>query len=231
MMLGIREDIIDQAMDVCYERYMEQQKFAFTAHCAAEAWLQIIDWYYFRHDPGEESSAYPPADIPNRELSWIPDDIPEPSPKDTWCRHDLEVGEAQEEACYCSCSSSDMVVGIQKDEEGRIGETKEDEESCACDSNIAESSPCECSLEKSKDGEAEASSSNSNYPNTSVRKMDSSPHGPVSSECGGGDSSSGTKPTRTKNIFSRSTLGRSKQTLPPISAVRPTQISSKTRRK
>ncbi|RVE42709.1 hypothetical protein evm_012646 [Chilo suppressalis] len=91
--LELREDIIEDAMAVVYERYMEKQNALFTVHCAAEAWLKLIDWHFYRHDPGEDPSAYPPCFIPKRAESWAADEMPAPSPKDTWCHHDLNVVE------------------------------------------------------------------------------------------------------------------------------------------
>lgn len=93
MIFDLREEIIEKSLEICYERYMEIQNVKFTVHCASQAWLKLIDWNFFRHDPGEDPTAYPPSYIPNRIKSWTPDNIPDPSPKDTWARHDLEVVE------------------------------------------------------------------------------------------------------------------------------------------
>ncbi|XP_060804702.1 uncharacterized protein LOC106137186 isoform X2 [Amyelois transitella] len=93
MIFEIREDIIEEAMNICYSKYMERQTAEFTVHCAAAAWLKLINWEFYRHDPGEDPSAYPPCYIPKRLESWIPDDLPEPSPKDSWCKQDLIVVE------------------------------------------------------------------------------------------------------------------------------------------
>ncbi|KAL0870850.1 hypothetical protein ABMA27_004694 [Loxostege sticticalis] len=87
----VREDIVEEALRIGYERYMDKQNALFTAHCAAQAWLKLIDWHYYRHDPGEDPSAYPACFIPKRLESWIPDELPDPSPKDTWCKQELNV--------------------------------------------------------------------------------------------------------------------------------------------
>ncbi|XP_028178527.1 uncharacterized protein LOC135078411 isoform X2 [Ostrinia nubilalis] len=89
----IREDIVEEALRVGYERYMDRQNALFTAHCAAQAWLKLIDWHFYRHDPGEDPSAHPACFIPKRLESWIPDELPDPSPKDTWCKQELNVVE------------------------------------------------------------------------------------------------------------------------------------------
>ncbi|XP_052751200.1 uncharacterized protein LOC113514727 [Galleria mellonella] len=93
VIFDIREEIIEEALRIGYDHYMERQTVFFTAHCAAQAWLKLIDWNFYRHDPGEDPSAYPPCNIPKRVESWIPDELPDPSPKDTWCRNDLNIVE------------------------------------------------------------------------------------------------------------------------------------------
>jgi hypothetical protein len=40
----IREDIVEEAIKIGYEHYMERQNAFFTVHCAAQAWLKLIDW-------------------------------------------------------------------------------------------------------------------------------------------------------------------------------------------
>ncbi|CAH1638945.1 unnamed protein product [Spodoptera littoralis] len=91
IIFDIREEILETALSIGYESYMEKQTAIFTVHCATEAWLKLIDWHFYRHDPGEEPSAYPPCYIPHREDSWIPDQLPDPSPKDTWGRQELTI--------------------------------------------------------------------------------------------------------------------------------------------
>lgn len=53
----------------------------------------LLTRHYYRHDPGEDPSAYPACFIPKRLESWIPDELPDPSPKDTWCKQELNVVE------------------------------------------------------------------------------------------------------------------------------------------
>ncbi|XP_013140730.1 PREDICTED: uncharacterized protein LOC106105053 isoform X2 [Papilio polytes] len=91
MIFDIREEILESALNTCYLNYMKKQNVAFTVHCAVKAWLKIIDWYFYRHDPGEEVSASPACFIPKREASWQPDEPPEPSPRDPFCRQKLVV--------------------------------------------------------------------------------------------------------------------------------------------
>lgn len=44
VVFDIREEILEDALRIGYERYMERQNALFTAHCAAQAWLKLIDW-------------------------------------------------------------------------------------------------------------------------------------------------------------------------------------------
>lgn len=69
--------------------------------------------HFYRHDPGEEASAAPACFIPKRAESWQADVLPEPSPKDTWGRHELQVLEDTPEeglVKWPSNSSIDMPV-------------------------------------------------------------------------------------------------------------------------
>ncbi|KAJ8714803.1 hypothetical protein PYW08_004784 [Mythimna loreyi] len=93
LVFDIREELVEAVLNIGYVGYMEKQTAVFTVYCATEAWLKLINWHFYRHDPGEETSAYPPCYIPKREESWIPDERPDPSPKDTWGKQRLNVVE------------------------------------------------------------------------------------------------------------------------------------------
>lgn len=76
-------------------------------------WVKLSYRHFYRHDPGEETSAYPPCYIPKREESWIPDERPDPSPKDTWGKHSLHVVEDTPDTVlqkWPSSSSLDLPV-------------------------------------------------------------------------------------------------------------------------
>ncbi|CAH2043041.1 unnamed protein product, partial [Iphiclides podalirius] len=74
-----------------------------------KAWLQVVDWYFYRHDPGEDVSASPACFIPKREASWQPDDPPEPSPRDAYCQQRLLVSEDEsKESLHAGPSSSSL---------------------------------------------------------------------------------------------------------------------------
>ncbi|XP_037293013.1 uncharacterized protein LOC115454257 isoform X2 [Manduca sexta] len=102
----IREEIVEEALRIGYESYMNKQTALFTAHVAAKAWLKLIDWHFYRHDPGEDPSAYPPCFIPKRVESWMPDELPDPSPKDTWCHQQLNVVEDATDEGFPQVSTS-----------------------------------------------------------------------------------------------------------------------------
>ncbi|XP_063625520.1 uncharacterized protein C2orf81 homolog [Cydia splendana] len=93
IVLEVREEIVEDAIQIVFERYMERQTAPFTVHCAAQAWLKLIGWYFYKHDPGEDPSAQPPCFIPKRVESWTPDEMPSPSPRDAWGRKNLNVVE------------------------------------------------------------------------------------------------------------------------------------------
>ncbi|KAJ2945362.1 hypothetical protein O0L34_g162 [Tuta absoluta] len=89
----MREEILEAALEIVHESYMEKQTALFTVHCAAVAIRKLIDWHFYRHDPGEEPSAYPPCYIPKRLESWTPDPLPETSVKDSFSLRQLRVAE------------------------------------------------------------------------------------------------------------------------------------------
>lgn len=80
-------------------------KFNYYTYCLKYTYNFYRVREFYRHDPGEDSSAYPPCYIPNRVESWIPDELPEPSPKDTWAKHDLKVLEQPPEESLRKSSS------------------------------------------------------------------------------------------------------------------------------
>ncbi|CAG4944646.1 unnamed protein product [Parnassius apollo] len=102
----IREEIIENALRIGHSHYMEIQTITFTVHCAVKAWLKLIDWNFYRHDPGEDVSAWPPCFIPKRAESWQPDEPPEPSPRDAYCRQSLVIVEDESKESLPKCSSS-----------------------------------------------------------------------------------------------------------------------------
>ena len=40
--LGLREEIVGNAMNICYQNYLEKQAISFTIHCAYLAWLKAL---------------------------------------------------------------------------------------------------------------------------------------------------------------------------------------------
>ncbi|CAG4988205.1 unnamed protein product [Colias eurytheme] len=241
MILDIREEIIEEAMKICYDKYMERQNALFTAHCAAKAWLKLIDWYFYRHDPGEEPSAYPPCYIPKRRESWTPDTPPDPCPKDTWCQHDLMVLEdTQEEGIKKWPSSSSIDYPIVDDIPsdccfpGKVNLPFESEtdkyKTLSYDSSSVTSEPNICAeseiLQKITDySTEEISHKESTYSALkTTTPVDGSLHG-------AGDSivdrlRPKRKLTEKSKLFSRpSMIGRSKATLPPLDGDSRSRIS------
>ncbi|CAK1550315.1 unnamed protein product [Leptosia nina] len=242
LILDIREEILEAALAVCFEKYMERQTALFTAHCAGQAWLKLIDWHFYRHDPGEDPSAYPPCYIPKRTESWIPDDLPDPSPKDTWCKQDLIIQEeCQEEGLKKWPSSSSLDIPAvdeipseywfpgrvnipwAKESEHYAKVLSYDSSSIISEPNIGAESEV---LQKITDySTEELSNKDSTY---SALKMTTPVDGSLQ---GAGDSivdrlRPKRKTTEKSKLFSRaSMLGRSKNSLPPLDGDSRSRIS------
>ncbi|CAH2269077.1 jg27025 [Pararge aegeria aegeria] len=45
MIFDVREEILEDTFNICYQKYMARQNSLFTVHCAAEAWLKLLNWY------------------------------------------------------------------------------------------------------------------------------------------------------------------------------------------
>ncbi|CAH0720583.1 unnamed protein product, partial [Brenthis ino] len=220
MIFDIREEILESAMEICYEKN------------------------FFRHDPGEDPSAYPPCHIPKRKESWIPDELPDPSPKDTWCKQELNVLEEYEEEVlkkWPSSSSIDFPVIDDIPEEywfpGRVNipvetaETSEEStktityesESASSTGNIGTESEVLQKITTYSPGEVSAKESS-----LSALKTTTPIHGSLE---GAGDSTvDKLRPKRrftvkSKHFSKASVLGRSKATLPPLDGDSRSRIS------
>ncbi|XP_052743571.1 uncharacterized protein LOC112044089 [Bicyclus anynana] len=233
LILDIREEIFEDAFKICYQKYMDKQTVCFTVHCAAEAWLQLFNWYFFRHDPGEDTSAYPSCSIPKRAESWIPDEPPDPSPKDTWCKQELTVLEQPfEESLNKWPSSSSIEMPFVEDipEEywfpGKVNLPAEETESLDI---VTTTSSYDDSVSSNLRAESEVlqnvtdySTSGEEYSRESVCSAVKNPTPVRSSLRGTGDSAAKRKSKRRSDkskvfTLSRASMqGRSKGALPPL---------------
>ncbi|XP_069699952.1 uncharacterized protein [Periplaneta americana] len=83
IILEIREEIINNCLDICYQKYLQRQVITFTVHCAYLAWQKIIDLYFLQHEPGKSDYQY--------DLQWKPDEHGEPSEMDTCCTEKINI--------------------------------------------------------------------------------------------------------------------------------------------
>ncbi|XP_051888782.1 uncharacterized protein C2orf81 homolog, partial [Pristis pectinata] len=81
--MDIIEDIVSQALDQCYSIYIENQLLPFTIAQAKDAILQIIEWQFLTHDPGESNVSL--------DHSWQEDREPKANVTDSWAQGSVPV--------------------------------------------------------------------------------------------------------------------------------------------
>ncbi|XP_072900055.1 uncharacterized protein C2orf81 homolog [Hemitrygon akajei] len=81
--MNIIEDIISQTLDQCFRIYIENQLLPFTITQAKDALLQIIEWQFLIHDPGESNISLTP--------SWQEDTEPQANVTDSWAQGSVPV--------------------------------------------------------------------------------------------------------------------------------------------
>ncbi|XP_077998981.1 uncharacterized protein LOC144451936 [Glandiceps talaboti] len=72
------EEIVDSAMTVIYDNYIQRQLFPYTITQAKDAILQIIEWQFLARDEGE-------GDVIN-DQSWQEEGEPIPAVTDSWAQ-------------------------------------------------------------------------------------------------------------------------------------------------
>ncbi|XP_048481827.1 vegetative cell wall protein gp1-like [Plutella xylostella] len=91
VVLEVREQLLQGALaQPAPARPPPAARARLAARCAATAALQVIDWYFYRHDPGEEGS-WPAVSVPRRAASWLAEAPPAPAPPDACARQPLPV--------------------------------------------------------------------------------------------------------------------------------------------
>ncbi|XP_063537580.1 uncharacterized protein LOC134746938 [Cydia strobilella] len=237
MVLEMREEIVEEAIKIGYGRYMERQTAPFTAHCAAQAWLKLIDWHFYKHDPGEDPSAYPPCFIPKRVESWTPDVMPLPSPKDAWGRMNLNVVEEVVEETLRKWPSSQSVDLPVVDEippecrfpgkvmlPGYMDDESYDYDSITFDESVSSDMATDSELLQKVTNYTPAETSNKESMTIttfgSQKGTTTETTEALSSLHGGGDSATHHKirshSNKSKILTRSSMLGRSKNSLPPL---------------
>ncbi|XP_069779476.1 uncharacterized protein C2orf81 homolog isoform X2 [Narcine bancroftii] len=81
--MDIIEDIVSQALDQCYNLYIENQLLPFTISQAKDAILQIIEWQFLSYDPGESNVTL--------DHSWQEDREPKANVTDSWAQGSVPV--------------------------------------------------------------------------------------------------------------------------------------------
>lgn len=41
--LGLREEIVNNCLNICYGNYLEKQAISFTVYCAYLAWMKVLN--------------------------------------------------------------------------------------------------------------------------------------------------------------------------------------------
>ncbi|XP_071488028.1 uncharacterized protein [Diadema antillarum] len=71
-------NIVDSALNVIYNNYIEKQLYPYTVTQARDAILQIIEWRFLARDEGEVS--------PEKDSTWLEEDEPMPCVPDAWAQ-------------------------------------------------------------------------------------------------------------------------------------------------
>ncbi|XP_072038918.1 uncharacterized protein [Amphiura filiformis] len=71
-------DIIDSAINVIYDNYIQKQLYPYTVMQARDAILQIIEWQFLARDEGE--------DRPQDDVTWQEEEEPMPCLPDAWAQ-------------------------------------------------------------------------------------------------------------------------------------------------
>lgn len=72
------DDILDQSLQIIYEKYIQKQTIRFVVDCAHEAFLKLIRMHFYQHSTI-------PQDI------WRADIPIPPSPPDSWAYNQVPV--------------------------------------------------------------------------------------------------------------------------------------------
>ncbi|XP_038060143.1 uncharacterized protein LOC119731164 [Patiria miniata] len=71
-------DVVNSALHIIYENYIQKQLYPYTVTQARDAILQIIEWQFLARDEGEEK--------PEENFTWQEEDEPQPSVPDAWAQ-------------------------------------------------------------------------------------------------------------------------------------------------
>ncbi|XP_018322187.1 uncharacterized protein LOC108734910 isoform X2 [Agrilus planipennis] len=88
IIVSIREEIIENALNEIYNKYIDNQSVKFVVHCACNALEKIVDLYFYHHDHGQPYYDNHPA--------WTPDVPPNSSTPDSWAPQYTPMGPKQD---------------------------------------------------------------------------------------------------------------------------------------
>ncbi|XP_071808551.1 uncharacterized protein [Asterias amurensis] len=71
-------DVVNSALHIIYENYIQKQLYPYTVTQARDAILQIIEWQFLARDEGEE--------IPEENFTWQEEEEPQPCIPDAWAQ-------------------------------------------------------------------------------------------------------------------------------------------------
>lgn len=71
------ETVVNGVLGVIHERHMDQNMIPYSLDWAEQIMVDLIDWQFLTHDPGENRDGEP---------DWLPDDEPARVPLDSWGR-------------------------------------------------------------------------------------------------------------------------------------------------
>ncbi|PSN58151.1 hypothetical protein C0J52_01041 [Blattella germanica] len=118
LVLQIREEIVSNTLEKCYDRYLARQVIKFAVHCSCIAWEKLLNVYFMQHDSCLKVNK-----------GNIVTDIP-PSPPDTWKANTVKILEEvltkqvhESEAYISSHVSATTASELEVDEIEEIEET------------------------------------------------------------------------------------------------------------
>ncbi|KAJ3219636.1 hypothetical protein HDU67_000124 [Dinochytrium kinnereticum] len=73
--VSLIEEILTRGQEVLFEKHIESQVLPYAVQFARDTILTIVQWEFFKRDPGDVDSQ-----------TWLPDEEPQPAVIDSWAR-------------------------------------------------------------------------------------------------------------------------------------------------
>ncbi|KAJ3290330.1 hypothetical protein HK104_006849 [Borealophlyctis nickersoniae] len=110
------EEILQKSHDVLFEKHIESQVLPYAVAFARETIIGIVEWEFFKRDPGE---------IDPR--TWLPDEEPSPATTDSWARGAIPVRKAPPQLPRPSKPASSGTVSKAESRVSLLSEKSEDD--------------------------------------------------------------------------------------------------------